>query len=132
MDQGTVAFTAARRARRPGNIVAGAQLAAADLGSGDIDVIGVRLEPVQTQKPVALRGDLERSGHLLGGRWLELLALARRLRLGLGLRPGLGFRFRLGFALGLRSGLGFALGLRSGLRFRFGLAGATPGFNLTD
>ena len=107
-----MALAAARRARRPGDLVAGAQLAAADLGGRDVDVVGVRLEPVQPQEPVALRRDLEDPGDLLGGRLLEPLALALRLapfRLGAPARLGLRLALGLGW---LRLGLGLRLGGR--------------------
>ena len=47
VDQRAVALAAARRARRPGDLVAGSQLAAADLRGRDVDVVGARLQPVR-------------------------------------------------------------------------------------
>ena len=98
VDQRAVALAAARRSRRARHLVARAQLAPADLRSGDVHVVGARLEPAQAQEPVALGSDLERPGHLFGGHVGERLAL----RLALGLRLGLATTLRLWLGRGLR------------------------------
>ena len=65
-DQGAVALAAARRPRRAGDLVAGAQLAAADLGGGDVDVALGGAQPAQAQEAVALGHPVEDAGDLLG------------------------------------------------------------------
>ena len=93
VDQRAVALAAARRPRGPGHLIPGAQLAAADLGSRDVDVIGLRLEPAQAQEPVALRRDLERPGDLpvagdgLASRTARILLADTEVPAGSGRRP---------------------------------------------
>ena len=61
-----MALAAARLARRPGDLVARAQLAAAHLGGGDVDVVVGRREALEAQEAVALAGQLEHAADLLG------------------------------------------------------------------
>ena len=49
-----MALAASRGTRGPADLVAGAKLAAADLGGRDVDVVGLRLEPAEPQEAVAL------------------------------------------------------------------------------
>ena len=65
-DQGAMALAAARRARRAGDLVAGAQLAAADLRGGDVDVALGLVQAAQAQEAVALRHPVEDAGDRLG------------------------------------------------------------------
>ena len=51
VDERAVALAAARLARRPGDLVAGAQLAAADLRGRDVDVAGSGASPPRRRKP---------------------------------------------------------------------------------
>ena len=73
-DQGAVALAAARRPRRAAHLVAGPQLAAADLRGGDVDVALGLVQAAQPQEAVALRHPVEHPGDRLG---LRLLSSAR-------------------------------------------------------
>ena len=67
VDERTVALAAARLARRALDLVAGAKLAAAHLGRGDVDVAVAGHQALEAQEAVALAGDLEHAARL-GGR----------------------------------------------------------------
>src|SRR5437773_31557 len=69
-----MALAAAGRARGPGHLVAGAELAASDLGGRDVDVALRLVQAAQPQEPIALRHPVEDTGD--------------RLRFGLFLRLG--------------------------------------------
>src|SRR4051812_44726285 len=87
----------ARLPRRSHELIAGPQLAAADLRCGDVDVIRSGVEPGKSHEPVTLRQDVEHAADLCR----LYIRLAPPLRLGLGPR----FGFSLARALFLRGGL---------------------------
>ena len=62
VDERAVALAATRLARRPGDLVAGAQLAAADLRSGDVDVAVGGLEAGEAEEAVTLGQHVEDAG----------------------------------------------------------------------
>ncbi len=73
VNERAVALAAARLARRAADLVAGAQLAAAHLRGGDIDVAIGLSEAAEAQEAVALAGHLEDAANLIGCRRIAAL-----------------------------------------------------------
>ena len=78
-NQSAVALAAARGPRGARDLVAGAQLAAPDLGGGDVDVALLGLAVREAEEPVTLGHAVEHAGHVLGLDVLVGRVGARRL-----------------------------------------------------
>src|SRR5690242_17425682 len=63
VNQRRVALAAARLARRARDLVTALHLTTADLGRGDVDVVGVGAEARETDEAVTARGDVEDPGY---------------------------------------------------------------------
>ena len=128
VDEGAVALAAARVACRPGDLVAGAQLAPPHLGGGDVDVALGRGEPLEAQEAIALTGQLEHPGDVLGRQVLVGLldvvdGVVEDLRLEHDHLVGIG----VGVGLVCRGGVGLLGGRSLGARRpRGGLARGSP------
>jgi hypothetical protein len=91
-DQGAMTLTAARLSSRTTHLVAGTELAAADLRGRDVDVSLGLVQTAQAQKAIALRHPVEHPGDRLRGglvRFGTVASVSFRLLVGVCLFPWL-------------------------------------------